>query len=126
MLFQINSSGNLQVRFDGFADVYSDGRETMEAVIGSPFADNKWHHYAITIEPTQNGQTHYMAYRDYAPVSENGWTSSTYPFLGLTEGMAFYIGGASFCLDELRMTKGVLAPGNFLHRGATGMIIFFR
>lgn len=130
MLFQINSSGNLQVRFDGFADVYSaanaGSRETMETVIGSPFADNKWHHYAITIEPTHDGQTHYMAYRDYAPISENGWTSSTYPFLGLTEGMALYIGGASFYLDELRMTKGVLAPGNFLHRGATGMIISFR
>lgn len=126
VLFQINSSGNLQVRFDGFADVYSGVRETKEAVIGSPFADNKWHHYAITIEPTLDGQTHYMAYRDYAPVSENGWTSSTYPFLGLTEGMALRIGGASFYLDELRMTKGVLSPERFLQCGATGMIILFR
>lgn len=129
---QINAARGLRIRTDGFANVHDGSNESSrESLILSDsltadFADGKWHHYAITIEPTGAGQTHYRVFKDYVPLDEEGNTSDVYPFMGLTEGMVLRVGGASFYMDEFRITKGVLSSEEFLRRAKIGFSINFR
>ena len=91
--------------------------DTTETFARSPFymTDGKWHHFAIIIEPVNNGtQTKITWYFDYAnkvEVTKNGvWAGLQYN-QDLTFGQS---GNNVFWFDELRITKGVVGPNKFM------------
>ena len=91
--------------------------DTTETLARSPFymTDGKWHHFAIVIEPVNNGtQTKVTWYFDYAnkvEVTKNGvWAGLKYN-QDLTFGQT---GNNVFSFDELRITKGVVSPNKFM------------
>ena len=85
--------------------------------------DGKWHHFAITVEPTDGGTKtlfkYYADYGDPVTVTKVGlWVG----FRGNTT-MTFGSSNTVFQLDEFRITKGVLPKAKFLKAQALGATV---
>ncbi len=112
-------TGRVFIRLDSFSDVNAAGlnsadREAKSATMSNLIDDDVWHHLAVTIAETAGGYSEIKFYFDHALVSTA--TTSTFAWNGLTENMTidFGGGGLSCCIDEFRISKGVLTPGEFL------------
>ena len=92
---------------------------------GGAFADGMWHHVAVTFAE-QGGDTLVTAYKDWEPIGTHvysGRMMSRFPSSNLmlgagTAGVAF-----NGCIDELRITPGVLSPESFLWFERRGLLI---
>ena len=84
--------------------------------------DGKWHHIALTLSQS-DGKVTASIYKDYNPTP--AWTKTKAGRLCYGEGYApVWIGASSSTtaffngqIDELRISRGILAPTEFLRRG---------
>jgi hypothetical protein len=89
-------------------------------------ADGRWHHVAITFEPTGSGTTLCKVYKDYVQFG------ATKTFNGELQVGDF--GTSSFAIgsryngyiDEVRISKGVLTVDQMLHVTKNGTVISIR
>ena len=65
------SAGKIMVRAQCVADGSSASLYTSSADIGRPFADGRWHHYALTVEPSTPTNTRVSVYCDYCLVVQD-------------------------------------------------------
>ena len=104
------------------------------------FVDRKWHHYAFTFEPIDDGtKTSVKFFYDYANVEyekDGGYV----PGFTLNARLPQRIAGHNLMLgegsndqpnivgefDAIRVTKGVLDPSKFLARKPSGFMLFIR
>ena len=95
----------------------------------SPFTmtDGRWHHFAIVVEPIENGTrtraTYYFDYGDPVVKTVDG------TWFGMRRGNELTFGETTsvLWLDEFRVSKGVLPKSRFLKaKDIRGMIISFR
>lgn len=90
------------------------------------FADDKWHHVAITFEPDGTGKTLCNIYKDYQQLG------SQHTFNGEMEcgdyGTSSFAIGSRYngYIDEVRVSKGVLTVNQMLHVQARGLTIVVR
>ena len=96
-------------------------------------ADGKWHHIAITFDPTSAGET-ISIYKDYGATPAWSQTLAGSRILGKGFG-AIWAGAAPFTstepnfdgqLDEVRISNGVLSPSEFLRSKRVGFVIIAR
>ena len=103
--------------------------------------DGKWHHYALTFEPVPGVATnsYVQLFYDYSPMMgtlyENGTTEKhTFPRMRKrVAGHRLMLGEGTFEqpnlqmeFDALRISKGVLAPSQFLGRAPNAFTIVVR
>ena len=90
------------------------------------FADNRWHHVALTFEPDGEGNTLCRFYRDYQPLG------SPHTFEGELEcgdyGTSSFAIGSRYngYIDEVRISKGVLTVEQMLHAQPRGIVLYLR
>jgi hypothetical protein len=104
------------------------------------FVDRKWHHYAFTFEPIDDGtKTSVKFFYDYANV-EYEKDGAYVPGFTLNARLPQRIAGHNLMLgegsndqpnivgefDAIRVTKGVLDPSKVLARKPSGFILFIR
>lgn len=89
--------------------------------------DGKWHHFAVTIEPVEDGaKTKFSYYIDYGdPIVKtlNG------AWVGFTKGGQLSVGTSNSVIwaDELRISQGVLPKSKFLTaRSTRGLFIVIK
>jgi len=107
------------------------GRDTMQVSLPT---DGKWHHYAITMQETEDGGVTNTTVRFYCDYEENNTKTVNYVRWMNNEpvGTMLSIGqtwGTShdYLVDEVRITEGVLSPELFLRRHIPdGFIIVVR
>ena len=99
---------------------------------GSSFLNGRWHHLAVTFEPTENGDTCIRMYDNYEQVGDD-WTVEGK--LDYSKGSCLGIGTSSVYarfftgyIDSLRISKGVLEPSRFLRVKKTprGFILIYK
>lgn len=124
-----DAAGNLLVRVDGGADGEAGFNQ---CVTGIPFGFGRWRHFGMTIRKYEEGGTvkgKVAIYVDYAKVHEMSvmpprFTGCGRLLVGWNRGGEKFLDGA---IDELRITKGVLSPDEFLRlRGAPGTVVVVR
>ena len=103
---------------------------------GNSFMDGRWHHVAVTFEPTQEGNTLIRMYdTTYKGVSTQvGGDWTVQGALNYANGSCLGVGISSMTryftgnIDELRISKGVLAPSQFLKwsKKPRGMALLYR
>ena len=100
---------------------------------GIEIADGKWHHIAITFDPTSAGET-ISIYKDYGATPAWSQTLAGSHIFGKGFG-AIWAGAAPFTstepnfdgqLDEVRISNGVLSPSEFLRSKRVGFVIIAR
>ena len=104
------------------------------------FVDRKWHHYAFTFEPIDDGtKTSVKFFYDYANV-EYEKDGAYVPGFTLNARLPQRIAGHNLMLgegsndqpnivgefDAIRVTKGVLDPSKFIARKPRGFMLFIR
>ena len=90
--------------------------------------DGKWHHIALTLAQA-DGKVTASIYKDYETTPS--WTKTKAGRLCYGAGYAAVWVGASSSttaffngqIDELRISRGILTPDEFLRRGKRGIII---
>ena len=93
--------------------------------------DGRWHHVALTLSQT-NGQVTASIHKDYEATPS--WTKTVSGSLCYGSGYApVWVGASSSTtaffngeIDELRISRGVLAPSDFLRRGKLPFILVVR
>lgn len=116
------------------------GKYPYWTIPSGPFVDGKWHHYALTFEPVNDGtNTLIKLFYDYENVPhEKGGAPE--PGVTLGSRLSKYVVGHDLMLgegsndqpnivgefDAIRVTKGVLVPSQFFARYRRGMVLFFR
>lgn len=116
LLAQVADTGKLNLRVDCGTDDFSDSTvNQLQTGMGRPFADDRWHHYAVTIEPDGAGHTVVKYYLDHVLKATN--TSTDYEWKGISSvhELSFGSNGSKCWIDEFRITKGVLQPDAFLN-----------
>ena len=117
-----NAAGNVYV----IKDDSGNTQATFYPDNSVSFADDKWHHVAITFEPDGSGKTLCNVYKDYQQLG------SQHTFNGELEcgdyGESSFAIGSRFngYIDEVRVSKGVLTVGQMLHVHKGGMMIVVR
>jgi hypothetical protein len=132
LLLQIDGSHNYMLRMDGYEPI--SGRTANLAFeqgtyhVECPFHDGKWHHVAFTAAPLENGATEFCYYFDYVKVY--GKQTENLAWRGVDDGMFLEFGrnfNSTFWIDEMRITKGVLTPSEFLKAmPPPGITVIFR
>jgi hypothetical protein len=96
--------------------------------VGCSFHDGKWHHVALTAASLANGATQFKYYFDYQEVYSKN--TDKLAWRGVDDGMLLEFGRdikSTFWIDELRFTKGVLMPSEFLKAmPPPGITVIFR
>lgn len=119
-LVQANGSKKYFFRFDSDTTGY-------DVTPNVYMTDGKWHHFAVTIEPTSGGNSSVAkVYVDYGdPVSKTlnekwrGIRPTDYLTLGTTTDVLWF--------DEVRISKGVLPKDKFMkQRNGLGLVILMR
>ena len=93
--------------------------------------DGKWHHIALTLSQA-NGKVTASIYKDYEATPS--WTKTKAGQLCYGAGYASVWVGASSSttaffngqIDELRISRGILTPDEFLRHGKRGLVIYFK
>ena len=117
-----NAAGNVYV----IKDVSGNTQATFYPDNTVSFADDKWHHVAITFEPDGSGKTLCNVYKDYQQLG------SQHTFNGELEcgdyGESSFAIGSRFngYIDEVRISKGVLSVDQMLHVHKGGLMIVVR
>ena len=132
-LVQLNSANPRQFVFRSDAwsgNAWDKVQYTIPSAKGV-FADEKWHHFAMTAEPDGTGHSTIKFYFDYECV--NTATTANYPWRGIDpDNMFLYMGrtgqhnDCEALIDEIRISKGVLPKEKFLRYGKTGLVISYR
>lgn len=111
----------------GSADV---GRKDLKMDVGDVMQDGRWHHWAITFDVTEDGNTLCRFWCDYEVVFETERDGLLNVPLN---GSVFEIGGTGNTTalvhgryDEIRITDGVLTPDKFMRRGYPGFMFICR
>lgn len=88
--------------------------------------DGKWHHFAVTIEPVEDGaKTKFTYYIDYGNPTVKTLDGT---WVGFSKSSQLSVGtsGSVIWVDELRISQGVLPKSKFLKaRNTCGLIIVF-
>ena len=117
-----NAAGNVYV----IKDINGGTQGTFYPDNTVSFADDKWHHVAITFEPDGTGKTLCNVYKDYEQFG------SQHTFNGELEcgdyGTSSVAIGSRFngYIDEVRVSKGVLSVDQMLHVQKKGLMIVVR
>jgi hypothetical protein len=117
-----NAAGNVYV----IKDINGASQTTFYPDNTVSFADDKWHHVAITFEPDGTGKTLCNVYKDYQLLG------SQHTFNGELEcgdyGTSSLAIGSRYngYIDEVRVSKGVLPVDQMLHVQAKGLTIIVR
>jgi len=129
-LVQLNSANPRQFMLRSDAWIGNGDFETVQFYVPSAkgvFADEKWHHFAMTAEPDGTGHSTVKFYFDYECV--NTATTANYQWRGMDPDTMFMYMGRNNCemlIDEIRISKGVLPKEKFLRYGKTGLVISYR
>ena len=124
-----STTGNLGYYQGHFYDSEDNQRAGLYKNLDNPqnvTTDGAWHHVAVTFQQVGNKVVH-TAYYDYKKVVENT-ASSSYLRSNLVHS-ALQIGhGISGCIDEIRISKGVLPVEKFLSldKGRVGFVLSYR
>lgn len=94
--------------------------------------DGRWHHVAATLETFEEAgapKTRIRTWWDYAPLDER--TCDGRVVWGEENALVIGRNGtgdrlATWDMDEVRITDGLLAPEQFLHVGQQGLTLYFR
>ena len=117
-----NAAGNVYV----IKDINGASQTTFYPDNTVSFADDKWHHVAITFEPDGSGKTLCNVYKDYQQLG------SQHTFNGELEcgdyGESSFAIGSRFngYIDEVRVSKGVLTVNQMPHVHKGGLMIVVR
>ncbi len=96
--------------------------------------DNKWHHWAMTVSPTDDGRLDVSLYKDHVLVQND----MPWKFNGNTYHCQMYIPPQGTCLsiagsvytgmtiDNVRITPGVLDPSEFMGYESAGLMILLK
>ena len=135
----VGSKGEERLTFSSYTT--SDGGVTTD---GQKFQhlyrladdDKRWHHWAMTVAPTENGRIGVSLYRDHVLVqSDMPWsvTDNNVVYHGQMyippQGTSFSIGGSAYTgmtIDNVRITPGVLDPSGFMGFEAAGMMVILK
>ena len=89
--------------------------------------DGMWHHVAYTIDRTRNGNSATLLYIDGVKASESTGKTGTMPALFndifYIGGGAGYVSGNEYwtgCIDDVRISRGILTPDQFLRYPTVG------
>lgn len=98
--------------------------------------DGRWHHYAITFEPTADGEnTRIVLYRDYRKVYADGDAEEVAGRLNFAKGAGgrLLLNSAAKdnkqvigLYDSLRFSAGVLPPEKFIRKISDGLALILR
>ena len=110
----------------------TSGTEKMtNAVPGGIAAGGAWHHYAVLISSTNTTSVRMQLFIDRKTAGT--WAGSYSPLatafgnfiltIGARAGM---VGPYTGLIDELRITDGLLAPGEFLYQPPKGTVMMFK
>lgn len=133
-ILQMDGSCGYFLRADGYEPI--PGQETTDSFEQywatpsptCPFYDGKWHHVAMTAAARADGATDLTFYFDYVKIKSS--TTKKLAWRGLDDGMKLEFGKYTdfpFRVDEFRVTKGVLAPSEFLKAaGALATLLVIR
>ena len=109
----------------------SGDKYTTATSLGRPFADGKWHHYALTLEPSDTTNTQISVYCDYRLVSQNVFGGTLNYATGTLGGHRIIVGTTradrkvAGYFDTLRISRGVLPVERFMGRGRKGLVVCF-
>ena len=131
-----DEKGQINLRFDMFVDgvlVTPASTSGKDGVINRGtqkyISDRRWHHVALAFEPLAAGGTRVKLWLDYGEPftgtvrGEIAWNNVGAPiWLGQIGASPSFIGK----IDELRISKGVLDPSEFLRVEPSGTMILFR
>ena len=117
-------SGQLFMRIDT-ATKENNGKQ-----FGSSFLDGRWHHLGVAFSTNGLGQAVVRVYDNYRQVGSD-WTLDG-P-LDFSQGSILHVGRSSSnsylfygCVDEVRISRGALAPEEFLHIFNGGLNVIVR
>ena len=131
-LVQINGAGQYYLRADGYekrAGAQTTAKEEAQAAVAPGKAnDGKWHHVAFTVKPNGDGTSEIEIFFDYESMSKGSTTN--FGWRGVADNMILGFGDGltdgTFCVDELRISRGVLDSAKFLKAGSIGLTLFLR
>ena len=86
--------------------------------------DGKWHHIAATFENSSASKVRTTLYCDYKLATSA--TTSGQIRTGLIHSHLLVGGAINGCIDEIRISKGVLPTDAFLRRQTLGLVILFK
>ena len=105
-------------------------KENAGKLFGATFLDGRWHHLGVTFSTNGLGQAVVRVYDNYRQVGTD-WTLDG-P-LDFSQGSVLHVGRSSYtgylfygCVDEVRISRGVLDPEEFLHVFNGGLNVILR
>ena len=128
-----DANGQINLRFDIDINGEIVRDQSKGAINGGTkmsIRDRRWHHLALAFEPKEEGGTKAMFWLDYCEnpyvIETSGdmiWEDGKAPiWLGQTGASPSFIGK----IDELRISKGVLDPSEFLRVEPSGTMVIIR
>ena len=120
-----NGSGDIYVSMDT-----TNIANQVKYFTGSNLDDGHWHHVALTFEPDGTGNTTVKLYKDYVQFGSEQKVVGLFqtaldggvPYSSMVVGSASYDGW----IDEVRITKGILAVDQMLHVQRRGAVLSIR
>ena len=112
--------------------VVNSGANAINGPTGVTIADGKWHHIAITLAETETNGAHYTTvsvYTDYSATPD--WTKTCPGRLHYSGDGSVWLGSSKAGVmngqvNELRISRGVLPPSEFMRIGASGFCMLIR
>ena len=110
----------------------SMGANAINGPTGVTIADGKWHHIAMTLAETETNGKHYTTvsvHKDYSATPD--WTKTCPGRLHYSGDGSIWLGASKAGIlngqvNELRISRGVLSPSEFMRIGTSGLAILFR
>ena len=104
--------------------------ENAAKLFGATFLDGRWHHIGVTFATNEVGKSVVRVYDNYRQVGSD-WTLDG-P-LDFSKGSVLHVGRSSSqkylfygCIDEVRISRGVLDPDDFLRVFNGGLNVIIR
>ncbi len=113
---------------------FSDDGQQFQHLYRLADDDDKWHHWAMTVNPTADGRLDVSLYKDHVLVQKdmpwkfNGATYHCEMYIP-PEGTCLSIGGSAYTgmtIDNVRITPGVLDPTEFMGYESAGLMILLK
>jgi hypothetical protein len=105
-------------------------KENVAKLFGATFLDGRWHHIGVTFATNEVGKSVVRVYDNYRQVGTD-WTLDG-P-LDFSKGSVLHVGRSSNqkylfygCIDEVRLSRGVLDPDDFLRVFNGGLNVIIR
>ena len=129
-IYRDPSKDDLCLRIQLVKDGVSDGNYDAHWLSDAEMKDNRWHHYALTLQPKDGTNTIVELFRDYASVGAHELEGRLDYTIGNGGRLALGAGSSGNKVygsyDMLRFSKGVLTPDKFIGKRYFGTMFILR